>query len=141
MIFTLFHSLISFRSDHHNNCHFEMLLLVTFCYLKPICVWKGEQCVSASLFLYFSSHIYVIPAFTWTLSLGILLAQVIIQPITSLLTLLKGILLIITVSGPYQHIASGLHCISVCCSNGQISSCNFFVHHISMSQMYIPNCT
>lgn len=44
------------------------------------------------------SHIYVIPGFTWTLSLGILLAQMVIQPITSLLTLLKGIMLIITVS-------------------------------------------
>lgn len=44
------------------------------------------------------SHVYVIPAFTWTLSLGILLAQTIIQPMTSLLTLLKGILLVITVS-------------------------------------------
>ncbi|XP_056108601.1 uncharacterized protein si:ch211-51h4.2 [Rhinichthys klamathensis goyatoka] len=43
-------------------------------------------------------HVYVIPAFTWTLSLGIILGQVIIQPITSLLTLLKGILLVITVS-------------------------------------------
>ena len=43
------------------------------------------------------SHIYVIPAFTWTLSLGILLAQAIIQPITSLLTFLKGLMLIVTV--------------------------------------------
>ncbi|XP_027025485.2 uncharacterized protein si:ch211-51h4.2 isoform X2 [Tachysurus fulvidraco] len=50
-----------------------------------------------TLILLFHFHVYVIPAFTWTLSLGILLAQVIIQPITSLLTLLKGILLIITV--------------------------------------------
>jgi len=47
---------------------------------------------------FFYSHVYMIPAFTWTLSLGIILGQVIIQPITSLLTLLKGILLVITVS-------------------------------------------
>ncbi|XP_051528383.1 uncharacterized protein si:ch211-51h4.2 isoform X2 [Myxocyprinus asiaticus] len=47
--------------------------------------------------LLFQFHVYLIPAFTWTLSLGILLAQVIIQPIMSLLTLLKGILLVITV--------------------------------------------
>ncbi|GLD65355.1 uncharacterized protein AKAME5_001683000, partial [Lates japonicus] len=41
-------------------------------------------------------HIYVIPAFTWILTLAILLAHTVIQPITSLLTLLKGILLIVT---------------------------------------------
>lgn len=43
------------------------------------------------------SHIYVIPAFTWILTLAILLAHTVIQPITSLLTLLKGTLLIVTV--------------------------------------------
>lgn len=75
-----------------------MMLLVTCCYLKPPCGWKGEHCVTSQPVFVLCSHVYVIPAFTWTLSLGILLAQVIIQPITSLLTLLKGILLIITVS-------------------------------------------
>lgn len=51
-------------------------------------------------FFFFSSfsHIYVIPVFTWTLTLAIVLAHSVIQPITSLLTLLKGILLIVTVS-------------------------------------------
>lgn len=44
------------------------------------------------------SHVYVIPVFTWILTLAILLAHKIIQPITSLLTLLKGILLIVTVT-------------------------------------------
>ncbi|KAG5851511.1 hypothetical protein ANANG_G00094190, partial [Anguilla anguilla] len=44
------------------------------------------------------SHTCAIPVFTWILSLGILLAQVVIQPITSLLTLLKGAMLIVTVS-------------------------------------------
>lgn len=44
------------------------------------------------------SHIYVIPVFTWTLTLAILLAHTVIQPITSVLTLLKGILLIVTVT-------------------------------------------
>ncbi|XP_035863574.1 uncharacterized protein si:ch211-51h4.2 isoform X3 [Sander lucioperca] len=48
--------------------------------------------------LLFQFHIYVIPAFTWILSLAILLAYTIIQPITSLLTLLKGMLLIVTVA-------------------------------------------
>lgn len=43
------------------------------------------------------SHICVIPAFTWILTLAILLAHTVIQPITSLLTLLKGILLVVTV--------------------------------------------
>ncbi|KAK3533231.1 hypothetical protein QTP70_013673 [Hemibagrus guttatus] len=62
---------------------------------------------SPSAFGVSSSHLYVIPAFTWTLSFGILLAQVIIQPITSLLTLLKGILLIITL----YHIVRGIQLI------------------------------
>lgn len=44
------------------------------------------------------SHIYVIPVFTWILTLAILLAHTVIQPVTSLLTLLKGILLIVTVT-------------------------------------------
>ncbi|XP_051233770.1 uncharacterized protein si:ch211-51h4.2 isoform X2 [Dicentrarchus labrax] len=48
--------------------------------------------------LLFQFHIYVIPAFTWILTLAILLAHTIIQPITSLLTLLKGLLLIVTVA-------------------------------------------
>ncbi|XP_047231688.1 uncharacterized protein si:ch211-51h4.2 isoform X2 [Girardinichthys multiradiatus] len=48
--------------------------------------------------LLFQLHVYVIPAFTWILTLAILLAHTIIQPITSLLTLLKGILLIVTVA-------------------------------------------
>ncbi|KAG7280740.1 hypothetical protein CRUP_037670 [Coryphaenoides rupestris] len=46
----------------------------------------------------FQFHVYVIPIFTWTLTLAILLAQLVIQPITSLLTLLKGLLLIVTVA-------------------------------------------
>ncbi|KAF5910064.1 uncharacterized protein DAT39_000314 [Clarias magur] len=57
-------------------------------------VLAGSEAYAA---LFHTSHIYIIPAFTWALSLGILVAQVIIQPIMSLLTLLKGILLIITV--------------------------------------------
>lgn len=48
--------------------------------------------------LLFQFHIYVIPVFTWTLTLAILLAHTVIQPITSVLTLLKGILLIVTVA-------------------------------------------
>ncbi|KAJ3599134.1 hypothetical protein NHX12_033097, partial [Muraenolepis orangiensis] len=46
----------------------------------------------------FQFHVYVIPVFTWILTLLILLAQLVIQPITSLLTLLKGLLLIVTVA-------------------------------------------
>lgn len=49
------------------------------------------------LLLSLLSHIYVIPAFTWILTLAIILAHSVIQPVTSLLTLLKGILLIVTV--------------------------------------------
>ncbi|XP_030288072.1 uncharacterized protein LOC115590789 isoform X2 [Sparus aurata] len=48
--------------------------------------------------LLFQFHIYVIPVFTWILTLAILLAHTVIQPVTSLLTLLKGILLIVTVA-------------------------------------------
>ncbi|XP_023194686.1 uncharacterized protein LOC102222825 isoform X2 [Xiphophorus maculatus] len=47
--------------------------------------------------LLFQLHFYVIPAFTWILSLAILRGHTVIQPITSLFTLLKGILLIVTV--------------------------------------------
>ncbi|XP_039984569.1 uncharacterized protein si:ch211-51h4.2 [Xiphias gladius] len=48
--------------------------------------------------LLFQFPIYVIPAFTWILTLAILVAHPVIQPITSLLTLLKGVLLIVTVA-------------------------------------------
>ncbi|MGH0131176.1 UNVERIFIED_CONTAM: hypothetical protein FKN15_002765 [Acipenser sinensis] len=36
--------------------------------------------------LVFQFYVYVIPFFTWLLALGILLAQVVVQPVTSLLT-------------------------------------------------------
>ncbi|RXM30515.1 Protocadherin-16 [Acipenser ruthenus] len=51
-----------------------------------------------NLLLVFQFYVYVIPFFTWILALGILVAQVVIQPVTSLLTLLKGTLLIVTVA-------------------------------------------
>ncbi|KAG1933475.1 hypothetical protein F2P79_020579 [Pimephales promelas] len=63
------------------------------CPLESVTSWREVRPM-----LHHTSHVYMIPAFTWTLSLGIILGQVIIQPITSLLTLLKGILLVITVS-------------------------------------------
>ncbi|XP_049321918.1 uncharacterized protein si:ch211-51h4.2 [Astyanax mexicanus] len=74
---------------------FDLILLSQFVSIGISYVLAGSEAYAALLH---TSHIYVIPVFTWTLSLGILLAQVIIQPITSLLTLLKGILLIITVA-------------------------------------------
>ncbi|KAG5275463.1 hypothetical protein AALO_G00120580 [Alosa alosa] len=73
---------------------FNFILLFQFISIGISYVLAGSEAYAA---LFHISHIYVIPAFTWILSLGILLAQVVIQPITSLLTLLKGILLIITV--------------------------------------------
>ncbi|MGH0134287.1 UNVERIFIED_CONTAM: hypothetical protein FKN15_028051 [Acipenser sinensis] len=54
------------------------------------------------------SYVYVIPFFTWILALGILLAQVVIQPVTSLLTLLKGILLMVTIMWFRRAIIGGL---------------------------------
>ncbi|XP_060720767.1 uncharacterized protein si:ch211-51h4.2 [Tachysurus vachellii] len=74
---------------------FTLILLFHFVSIGISYVLAGSEAYAS---LFHTSHIYVIPVFTWTLSLGILLAQVIIQPITSLLTLLKGILLIITVA-------------------------------------------
>lgn len=56
--------------------------------------WRHSHWLSLC---FLHSHIYVIPAFTWILTLAILLAHTVIQPITSLLTLLKGTLLIVTV--------------------------------------------
>ncbi|KAL2089717.1 hypothetical protein ACEWY4_014405 [Coilia grayii] len=72
---------------------FNFILLFQFISIGISYVLAGSEAYAA---LFHISHIYVIPAFTWILSMGILLAQVVIQPITSLLTLLKGILLIIT---------------------------------------------
>ncbi|XP_072897204.1 uncharacterized protein [Hemitrygon akajei] len=71
-----------------------------------------------NILLILQLHIYVIPFFTWILSFGIILAQVIIQPITSILTLAKGTLLIITVmvtfvvgSEIHQEISNDFSCI------------------------------
>ncbi|XP_024277457.1 uncharacterized protein si:ch211-51h4.2 [Oncorhynchus tshawytscha] len=74
---------------------FNFILLFQFVSIGISYVLAGSEAYAALLKV---SHIYVIPGFTWTLSLGILLAQMVIQPITSLLTLLKGIMLIITVA-------------------------------------------
>lgn len=79
----------------HTSRAFNFVLLFQFVSIGISYVLAGSEAYAA---LFHTSHVYVIPAFTWTLSLGILLAQIIIQPITSLLTLLKGILLVITVA-------------------------------------------
>ncbi|XP_034738218.1 uncharacterized protein si:ch211-51h4.2 isoform X2 [Etheostoma cragini] len=73
---------------------FNCILLFQFISIGISYVLAGSEAYAALLNV---SHIYVIPAFTWILSLAILLAYTIIQPITSLLTLLKGMLLIVTV--------------------------------------------
>ncbi|KAL4630764.1 hypothetical protein GN956_G16373 [Arapaima gigas] len=73
---------------------FNFILLFQFISIGISYVLAGSEAFAV---LFHVSHVYVIPVFTWTLSLGIIVAQVVIQPITSLLTLLKGILLIITV--------------------------------------------
>ncbi|XP_029906404.1 uncharacterized protein LOC115358517 [Myripristis murdjan] len=77
--------------SHAFNC----ILLFQFISIGISYVLAGSEAYAALLHV---SHIYLIPAFTWILTLAILLAQVIIQPITSLLTLLKGVLLIVTVA-------------------------------------------
>ncbi|XP_051768130.1 uncharacterized protein si:ch211-51h4.2 isoform X2 [Ctenopharyngodon idella] len=79
----------------HTSRAFNFVLLFQFVSIGISYVLAGSEAYAA---LFHTSYVYVIPAFTWTLSLGILLAQIIIQPITSLLTLLKGILLVITVA-------------------------------------------
>ncbi|XP_059197641.1 uncharacterized protein si:ch211-51h4.2 [Centropristis striata] len=77
--------------SHAFNC----ILLFQFISIGISYVLAGSEAYAALLNV---SHIYVIPAFTWTLTLAILLAHTVIQPITSVLTLLKGILLIVTVA-------------------------------------------
>ncbi|XP_030582507.1 uncharacterized protein LOC115778558 isoform X2 [Archocentrus centrarchus] len=77
--------------SHAFNC----VLLFQFISIGISYVLAGSEAYAALLNI---SHIYVIPVFTWTLTLAILLAHTVIQPITSLLTLLKGVLLIVTVA-------------------------------------------
>ncbi|CAK6976726.1 uncharacterized protein si:ch211-51h4.2 isoform X1 [Scomber scombrus] len=74
---------------------FNFILLFQFISIGISYVLAGSEAYAA---LFHVSHIYVIPAFTWILSLAILLAHAVIQPITSVLTLLKGILLVVTVA-------------------------------------------
>ncbi|KAI4828648.1 hypothetical protein KUCAC02_022727, partial [Chaenocephalus aceratus] len=72
---------------------FNFIILFQFISIGISYVLAGSEAYAALLNV---SHIYVIPAFTWILTLAILVAHTVIQPITSLLTLLKGILLIVT---------------------------------------------
>ncbi|XP_019112010.1 uncharacterized protein si:ch211-51h4.2 isoform X2 [Larimichthys crocea] len=85
------HLFLSRPMSHAFNC----ILLFQFVSIGISYVLAGSEAYAALLNV---RHIYVIPAFTWILTLGILVAHTIIQPITSLLTLLKGILLIVTVA-------------------------------------------
>ncbi|XP_029939474.1 uncharacterized protein LOC115381967 [Salarias fasciatus] len=87
----LSHVFLSRPMSHAFNC----VLLFQFISIGISYVLAGSEAYAALLNI---SHVYVIPAFTWTLTLAILLAQTVIQPITSLLTFLKGILLIVTVA-------------------------------------------
>ncbi|KAJ8278825.1 hypothetical protein COCON_G00058910 [Conger conger] len=74
---------------------FNFILLFQFVSIGISYALAGSEAYAELLQL---SHTCVIPVFTWGLSLALLLAQAAIQPITSLLTLLKGTMLIITVS-------------------------------------------
>ncbi|XP_048398874.1 uncharacterized protein si:ch211-51h4.2 isoform X1 [Stegostoma tigrinum] len=73
---------------------FDLLLILQFISIGISYVLAGSEAFAELLQI---RHVYVIPFFTWILSFGIILAQVIIQPITSILTLAKGTMLIITV--------------------------------------------
>ncbi|XP_048398875.1 uncharacterized protein si:ch211-51h4.2 isoform X2 [Stegostoma tigrinum] len=83
---------------HQNNGidHFEEEQMPNLHILGALFLNKYMSYVF-DLLLILQLHVYVIPFFTWILSFGIILAQVIIQPITSILTLAKGTMLIITV--------------------------------------------
>ncbi|XP_067454042.1 uncharacterized protein si:ch211-51h4.2 isoform X1 [Thunnus thynnus] len=85
------HLFLSRPMSHAFNC----ILLFQFISIGISYVLAGSEAYAA---LFHVSHIYVIPAFTWILTLAILLAHTIIQPVTSMLTLLKGILLVVTVA-------------------------------------------
>ncbi|XP_072897207.1 uncharacterized protein [Hemitrygon akajei] len=94
---------------------FNILLILQFISIGISYVLAGSEAFAELLQI---RHIYVIPFFTWILSFGIILAQVIIQPITSILTLAKGTLLIITVmvtfvvgSEIHQEISNDFSCI------------------------------
>lgn len=78
----------------HMSHAFNCVVLFQFISIGISYVLAGSEAYAS---LFNIKHIYVIPAFTWTLTLGIILAHRVIQPITSLLTLLKGVLLIVTV--------------------------------------------
>ncbi|XP_041066879.1 uncharacterized protein si:ch211-51h4.2 isoform X2 [Carcharodon carcharias] len=80
--------------NKYMSCVFNLLLILQFISVGISYVLAGSEAFAELLQI---RHVYVIPFFTWVLSLGIILAQVIIQPITSILTLAKGTLLIITV--------------------------------------------
>ncbi|KAJ0032727.1 hypothetical protein NQD34_002808 [Periophthalmus magnuspinnatus] len=74
---------------------FDCILLFHFISIGISYVLAGSEAYASLLNI---KHIYIIPVFTWILSLSILLAHRVIQPITSVLTLLKGVLLIVTVA-------------------------------------------
>ncbi|XP_067898338.1 uncharacterized protein si:ch211-51h4.2 isoform X1 [Heterodontus francisci] len=80
--------------NKYMSCIFNLLIILQFISIGISYVLAGSEAFAELLQI---RHVYVIPFFTWILSLGIILAQVIIQPITSILTLVKGTLLIITV--------------------------------------------
>ncbi|XP_069753049.1 uncharacterized protein [Narcine bancroftii] len=94
---------------------FNILLILQFISIGISYILAGSEAFAELLQI---RHIYVIPFFTWILSLGIILAQAIIRPITSILTLAKGTLLIITVivifvvgSEIHQEINNDFSCI------------------------------
>ncbi|KAF0042494.1 hypothetical protein F2P81_006026 [Scophthalmus maximus] len=98
------HLFLSRPMSHAFNC----VLLFQFISIGISYVLAGSEAYAALLNV---SHIYVIPAFTWILTLAILLAHTVIQPVTSVLTLLKGILLIVTVN---NDIMDYFICMDLC---------------------------
>ncbi|XP_064418130.1 uncharacterized protein LOC135358661 isoform X1 [Latimeria chalumnae] len=74
---------------------FNFLLLLQFVSVGISYVLAGSEAYAE---IFHIRHVHVIPFFTWILALGIILAQALIQPVTSFLTLAKGSLLVVTVA-------------------------------------------
>ncbi|XP_039614786.1 uncharacterized protein si:ch211-51h4.2 [Polypterus senegalus] len=89
------HILGVFFLGKYTSYAFNVLLFLQFISIGISYVLAGSEAFAELLHV---RHVYIIPFFTWILALGIILAQVVIQPVTSILTLLKGSLLVVTVA-------------------------------------------
>eukprot|EP00057_Strongylocentrotus_purpuratus_P026444 XP_011680918.1 PREDICTED: uncharacterized protein LOC762641 [Strongylocentrotus purpuratus] len=74
---------------------FDVILLLQFVSILISYALAGSEAYAQ--LLHIEKYLYIIPAFVWILSAGIVFAQRIIQPVVSLFTLAKGGLLVATV--------------------------------------------